>query len=62
MIARVLEGEIDAVRTSLGDAVDVVRASVVPVYRAPPGRETYRVALAAIDELERKATELHAKF
>ena len=62
MIARVLEGEIDAVRTSLDDAVDVVRTSVVPVYRAPHGRETYRVALAAIDELERKATELHAKF
>lgn len=99
MIARVLEGEIDAVRTSLDDAADVVRASVVPalreqdgyggmyllltaegkalaislwtteeaaaagvvdsrplyegqiekftaIYRAPPGRETYRVALA----------------
>lgn len=99
MIARVLEGEIDAVRMSLDDAVDVVRGSVVPalrgqegyggmyllltaegkalaislwateeaaetgvvdsrplyedqiekftaIYRAPPGRETYRVALA----------------
>jgi heme-degrading monooxygenase HmoA len=99
MIARVLEGEIDAVRMSLDDAVDVVRSSVVPalreqkgyggmylllpdegkalaislwtteeaaeagvvdsrplyedqiekftaIYQAPPGRETYRVALA----------------
>ena len=99
MIARVLEGEIDAVRMSLDDAVDVVRGSVVPalrdqegyggmyllltdegktlaislwtteeaaeagtvdsrplyedeiekftaIYRAAPGRETYRVALA----------------
>jgi heme-degrading monooxygenase HmoA len=99
MIARVLEGEIDAVRMSLDDAVDAVRGSVVPalrdqhgyggmyllltdggkalaislwtseeaaetgtvdsrplyeneiekftaIYRAPPGRETYRVALA----------------
>ena len=152
MIARVLEGEIDAVRMSLDDAVDTVRSSVVPalrdqegyggmyllltdegkalaislwtneeaaeagtvdsrplyeneiekfaaIYRTPPGRETYRVALAdtpaapsvfqnnvadrlrqlraasdeahrehqkkvdaAIDELERKADELYAKF
>ena len=62
MIARVLKEEIDAVRTSLDDPVDVVRASVVPVYQARPGGETYRVALAAIDELERKASELHAKF
>ena len=99
MIARVLEGEIDAVRMSLDDAVDIVRGSVVPalreqegyegmylllttegralaislwtsgeaaeagvvdsrplyedriekfttIYRAPPGRGTYRVALA----------------
>jgi heme-degrading monooxygenase HmoA len=99
MIARVLEGEIDAVRMSLDDAVDTVRGSVVPalrdqqgyggmyllltdegkalaislwtteeaaeagvvgsrplyedqiekftaIYRAPPRRETYRVALA----------------
>jgi heme-degrading monooxygenase HmoA len=99
MIARVLEGEIDAVRMSLDDAVEVVRGSVVPalrsqegyggmyllltdegkalaislwtteeasgagivgsrplyehqiekftaIYRTPPGRETYRVALA----------------
>lgn len=99
MIARVLEGEIDAVRMSLDVAVDVVRGSVVPalrdqagyggmyllltdegralaislwtseeaadagtvdsrplyedeiekftaIYRAAPGRETYRVALA----------------
>ena len=99
MIARVLEGEIDAVRMSLDDAVDVVRSSVIPalrdqegyggmyllltdegkalaislwiteeaaeagtvdsrplyedeiekftaIYRAAPGRETYRVALA----------------
>jgi hypothetical protein len=152
MIVRVLEGEIDAVRMSLDDAVDVVRGSVVPalrdqegyggmyllladegkalaislwttaeaaeagtvdsrplyedqietftaIYRAAPGRETYRVALAdtpaapsvfpndvadrlgqlraasdevhrepqkkidsAIDELERKADGLYAKF
>jgi hypothetical protein len=152
MTARVLEGEIDAVRMSLDDAVDVVRGSVVPalrdqegyggmyllladegkalaislwttaeaaeagtvdshplyedqietftaIYRAAPGRETYRVALAdtpaapsvfpndvadrlrqlraasdeahrepqkkidsAIDELERKADGLYAKF
>ncbi len=152
MIACVLEGQIDAVRTILDGAADVVRASVVPalreqdgyggmyllltaegkalaisfwtteeaaeagvvdsrplyedqlekftaIYRAPPGRETYRVALAdtpaapnvtpndvadrlrqlraasdeahrdhqkkidsAIDELERKADELYAKF
>jgi hypothetical protein len=33
MIARVLEGEIDAVRMSLDDAVDVVRGSVVPALR-----------------------------
>jgi heme-degrading monooxygenase HmoA len=99
MIARLLEGEIDAVRMSLDEAVDVVRGSVVPalrdqegyggmyllltddgkalaislwtteeageagtvdsrplyerqiekftaIYRASPGRETYRVALA----------------
>lgn len=152
MIARVLEGEIDAVRMSLDEAVDVVRGSVVAalreqegyggmyllltddgralaislwtteeaadagtvdsrplyesqiekftaIYRASPGRETYRVALAdtpaapnvtpndtagrlrqlraaadeahrehqkkidgAIDELDRKANELYAKF
>ena len=152
MIARVLEGEIDAVRMSLEEAVDVVRGSVVPafrdqegyggmyllltddgkalaisfwtdeeaadagtvdsrplyedeiekftaIYRASPGRETYRVGLAdppagqevtpdgaaarlrelraaadeahraqqkkiddAIDELDRKADELYAKF
>lgn len=105
MIARVLEGEIDAVRTSLDDAVEVVRGSVVPalrdqegyrgmyllltdegkalaislwstaeaaeigvvesrplwgdeiekftaIYRAAPGRETYRVALADTHERE----------
>jgi hypothetical protein len=99
MIARALEGEIDAIRMSLDEAVGVVRASVVPalrdqrgnggmsllltakgkalalslwttgdaaeagvvdsrplyedqieeftaIYRAPPGRKTYRVALA----------------
>ena len=99
MIARVLEGEIDSVRMSLDDALEVVRSSVVPalrnqqgyggmyllltdegkalaislwtteeaaeagtvdsrplyedeierfttIYRAAPGRETYRVALA----------------
>ncbi len=152
MIARVLEGEIDAVRMSLDEAVDTVRGSVVPalrdqqgyggmyllltdegkalaislwsteeaaeagtvdsrplyedeiekftaIYRVAPGRETYRVALAdtpeapsvfrnnvaarlrelraasdeahlehqkkvdaAIDELERRADELYAKF
>jgi heme-degrading monooxygenase HmoA len=98
MIARVLVGEIDVVRTSLEDAVQVMRASVIPalreqdgyggmylllteegkalavsfwktdeaaeagievsrrlyesqiekftaIYRSPPGRETYRVAL-----------------
>jgi hypothetical protein len=33
MIARVLEGEIDAVRTSLDDAVEVVRGSVVLALR-----------------------------
>jgi hypothetical protein len=37
MIARVLEGEIDAVRTSLDDAADVVRASVVPALREQDG-------------------------
>lgn len=105
MIARVLEGEIDAVRTSLDDAVEVVRGSVVPalceqdgyrgmyllltdegkalaislwstaeaaesgvvesrplwgdeidkftaLYRAAPGRETYRVALADTHDRE----------
>jgi len=152
MIARVIEGEIDAVRVSLDEAVDTVRCSVVPalrdqdgyggmyllltdegkalaislwtneeaaeagtvdsrplyedeiekftaIYRVAPGRETYRVALAdtpaaprvrndvvadrlrelraasdeahrehqkrvdaAIDELDRKANELYAKF
>lgn len=99
MIARVLEGEIDAVRMSFDEAVDIVGSSVVPalraqegyggmylllsdegkavaislwtteeaaeagttdsrplyedqiekftaIYQAPPGRETYRVALA----------------
>jgi hypothetical protein len=30
MIARVLEGEIDAVRMSLDEAVDLVRGSRVP--------------------------------
>lgn len=37
MIARVLEGEIAAVRMSLDDAVDVVRASVVPALREQDG-------------------------
>ena len=37
MIARVLEGEVDAVRMSLDDAVDVVRGSVVPVLRDQEG-------------------------
>ena len=37
MIARVLEGEIDAVRTSLDDAVEVVRGSVVSALRAQEG-------------------------
>jgi heme-degrading monooxygenase HmoA len=37
MIARVLEGEIDAVRMSLDDAVDVVRGSVVPALREQKG-------------------------
>ena len=37
MIARVLEGEIDAVRMSLDDAVDAVRDSVVPALRAQEG-------------------------
>jgi hypothetical protein len=152
MIARVLAGEIDAVRMSLDDAVDTVRGSVFPalrdqdgyggmyllltnerkalaislwtneeaadagtvdsrplyedeiekftaIYRVAPGREPYRVALAdtpaapsvfrndvadrlrelravsggahrehqkrvdaAIEELDRKANELYAKF
>ncbi|HEX6662502.1 MAG TPA: hypothetical protein VF025_02410 [Gaiellaceae bacterium] len=39
MIARVLEGEIDAVRMSLDDAVDVVRGSVVPALRNQQGYE-----------------------
>jgi hypothetical protein len=37
MIARVLEGEIDAVRMTLDDAVDVVRGSVVPALRDQEG-------------------------
>ena len=37
MIARVLEGEIDAVRTSLDDAVEVVRGSVVSALRDQEG-------------------------
>jgi heme-degrading monooxygenase HmoA len=37
MIARVLEGEIDAVRVSLDDAVDTVRGSVVPALREQDG-------------------------
>jgi hypothetical protein len=37
MTARVLEGEIDAVRMSLDDAVDVVRGSVVPALRDQEG-------------------------
>jgi heme-degrading monooxygenase HmoA len=37
MIACLLEGEIDAVRTSLDDAVGVVRASVVPALREQDG-------------------------
>jgi len=36
-IARVLEGEIDAVRMSFDDAVDVVRGSVVPALRDQEG-------------------------
>jgi hypothetical protein len=39
MIARVLEGEIDAVRMSLDDAVDTVRGSVVPALRNQDGSE-----------------------
>jgi heme-degrading monooxygenase HmoA len=103
MIARVVEGEIDAVRMSLDEAVEAVRGSVIPalreqegyggmyllltdhgralaislwtteeaaesgtvgtrplyqdqietftaIYRASPGRETYRVALADTPE------------
>ena len=114
MIARVLEGEIDAVRMSLDDAIDVVRSSVVPalrdqegcrgmylfltdegkalaislwsteetaefgvvesrplyedqiekftaIYRAAPGRETYRVALADTPDGELRADGLYAK-
>jgi heme-degrading monooxygenase HmoA len=37
MIARVLEGEIDAVRMSVEEAVNVVRGSVVPALRAQEG-------------------------
>ena len=37
MIARVLEGDIDAVRMSLDDAVDTVRGSVVPALRDQEG-------------------------
>jgi hypothetical protein len=37
MIVRVLEGEIDAVRMSPDDAVDVVRGSVVPALRDQEG-------------------------
>jgi hypothetical protein len=37
MIARVLEGRIDAVSMSLDDTVDVVRASVVPALREQEG-------------------------
>jgi heme-degrading monooxygenase HmoA len=37
MIARALKGEIHAVRMSLDDAVDVVRASVVPALREQEG-------------------------
>ena len=37
MIARVLEGEIDAVRMSLDEAVDTVRGSVVPALRDQQG-------------------------
>jgi hypothetical protein len=37
MIARALEGEIDAIRMSLDEAVGVVRASVVPALRDQRG-------------------------
>jgi hypothetical protein len=37
MIARVLEGEIDGLRMSLDDAVDVVRGSVDPALRDQEG-------------------------
>jgi hypothetical protein len=47
MIARVLEGEIDAVRMSLDDAVDVVRGSVVPALRDQKGYEGMYLLLTA---------------
>jgi heme-degrading monooxygenase HmoA len=37
MVARVILGDIDAVRTSVQNAVDVVRESVVPALRAQRG-------------------------
>lgn len=89
MIARVLEREIDVIRMSFEDAVDVVRGSVGPALRDPEGyggmpsvfpndvadrlrllraasdeahREHQKKNDSAIDELERKAGGLYARF
>jgi hypothetical protein len=62
MTARMLEGEIDAVRMSLDDAVDLVRGSVVPAPAAPhvtPNdvAERLRQLRAASDQAHRKHQE-----